>query len=182
MHHLKGLRKDILILLAVPKHRLHRLHKSLFLLLPYILLLQQHFCECSALGLSQSCRILMVKLLKQLYKNLELLFLECKLVRLEEVLCLVGGDWELCLLDDFLDILWLFVAEKVSEYSFELGLVQFFTYFLSSEGGSYLTSELLALVIVLLVKMIFEDLPKNLDFNIFLTEPFNSSDNAQAPI
>jgi hypothetical protein len=124
----------------------------------------------------------MVKLLKQLSENLELLLLECKLIRLKEVLCLVGGDWELCLLDDLLDSLWPLVAEKVSEYSFELGLVKFLAYFLSSEGGPYLTSELLALVIVLLVKMIFEDLSKNLDFDIFLAEPFNGSDNAQAPV
>ena len=155
MHHLEDFRKNVLILLAVFQHCIHRFRKIYLLLLIYVLALQKHLGQCFALGLGQRCFIVTIQLLEEILEYFELLFFECQLVGLQKVLCLADGYRKLSLLDNFVNCFRFLVTKEIGKYPSELAFLEVFSDSFTLESRSYLSSKLLALVIILFVEMIF---------------------------
>ena len=105
-----------------------------------------------------------------------MLFLKGQLIRLQKVDHLLLTDRKISLLNKLLDGQRILIAEEIAKNPLKVGLMQVGRNPLPPHVGRNGLLELPTLIIVLLIELIFQDLPKYFDVDRLLTIFFNGPD------
>lgn len=126
-----------------------------------------------ALLASQSTVFVRVILFKGLYEFPQMFLLEGELVTLQEISQFFNGQGKSEITYNFFEALLVFIREEVKEYTLKLA----FSHTLLRARLLNLFGERYTLVIILFVKVTFQNLPKHLHLNRLLTIRFNRFDH-----